>query len=357
MNRFSNVQGTPPDYGHFITPKGGKPIKQVVISTPRFDGCDELELSNFSSLDANVKNMVSGDFSNAIGGGKAKRKAKKAKRKTNRKKKITSIKNKLGKAGKKFRNNFRKILRKDILSKISKNIHGTAVKLYPAIAPSSELSKKHYRPAYVAKSKKVYSELLSKWIKLGGTETDLKAAIISGRSKRRFLKSPYKHFNGENDSYSFYSYFSSVTGEDEGVESEEEGVDEVPSEEEKTKGIRGFFAWLRSVFSKNDANENPFEVGTADAKDFNDDANEDKGNEPAESEANNDVSKEIADTSSEDDAGGNTDDSKKEGEDTNDDSEDDGKIIGIPKTAFWIGTSVLAATLIGTFVYFKWIKK
>lgn len=59
MNRFSNVQGTAPDYGHFITPKGGKPIRQVVVSTPRFDGCDDLELSNFSSLDSNVKNMVS----------------------------------------------------------------------------------------------------------------------------------------------------------------------------------------------------------------------------------------------------------------------------------------------------------
>lgn len=302
-----------------------------------------LESTLLSKFDNNSSEV---EFSNAIGGGKAKRKDKKAKRKANRKKKITSIKNKIGKAGKKFRNNFRKILRKDILSKISKNIHGTAVKLYPAIASSSEVSKKHYRPAYVAKSKKVYSELLSKWIKLGGTEADLKAAIINGRSKKRFLKSPYKHFNGENDSYSFYSYFSSMAGEDEGVESEEEGVDEVSSEEEKQKGIRGFFAWLKSVFSKNNANENPFEVGTSDAKEFNDDSNEDKGNEPAESEANNDVMKEIADTSTDDDAGGNTDEAKKEGED-GDDSEDDGKIIGIPKTYFWIGTSVLAAAVIG----------
>lgn len=61
MNRFSNVEG--------VTGGGGiKFIKEAYIkkpatSVPRFDGtdeCDELELSNFSALDDNMKNMISG---------------------------------------------------------------------------------------------------------------------------------------------------------------------------------------------------------------------------------------------------------------------------------------------------------
>jgi len=314
-------------------------------------------------FEPNISNMDDG-FSEFLGIGKGKVKAKlkktkanikkkSAKAKANLKKKVTSIKAKVGKAGKNFRNKFRKVVRKKVLSNISRNIHGTAVKLYPAIAQQSELTQRKFRPAYVAKSKKVYSELLKKWIGLGGNEAELKAAIVSGHTKKRFLKNPYKSFNGENDSYSFYSYFSSVEGEsDDSFVDEEAGVEEVFPEEEKQKGIRGFFAWLKSIFSKNGANENPYEVGTADAKYFNEDYNEDKGNEPSESEANNDVMKEVVDTSNDDDAGGETDEAAAE-----DDDSDDDKIMGINKKTFWIGTGVIGAIAIGTFVYFKWIKK
>lgn len=316
-------------------------------------------------FEPNISNMDD-DFSQFLGIGKGKVKSKfkkaKAKAKTkinkakaNVKRVTTSIKKKIGNAGKNFRNKFRSVLRKDILSKISRNIHGTATKLYPAIAPKSELSKRGYKTLYTAKSQKVYSDLLKKWISLGGNEAELKAAIINGQSKKRFLKNPYKSFSGENDSYSFYSYFSSVDGDStEGVIDEEAGVEEVFAEDEKQKGIRGFFAWLKSVFSKNGANENPYEVGSVNAKYFNDDYNEDKGNEPLESEANNDVIKEIVDTSTTDDAGGDTDEAKKEEEE---DEESDDTILGIEKKTFWIGTSVVAVLAIGTFAYFKWIKK
>lgn len=312
-----------------------------------------LDLSNSNLLDSRFSN-IDGEFYNANGRRKAKRKAKKIKRKANFKKKVTSLKSKLGKSGKNFRNKFRKVVRKKVLSNISRNIHGTAVKLYPAVAQQSELTQRKFRPAYVAKSKKVYSELLKKWIGLGGNEAELKAAIVSGQTKKRFLKNPYKSFNGENDSYSFYSYFSSVEGEsDESFIDEESGVEEVFPEEEKQKGIRGFFAWLKGIFSKNGANENPYEVGTADSKYFNEDYNEDKGNEPSESESSNDVMKEVVDTSTDDDAGGETDEAAAEDEDDS----DDGKIMGLPKKTFWIGTSVVAALAIGTFVYFKFIRK
>lgn len=59
MNRFSNVEGI--DYGSLGTFIPQKP-RPISTTTPRFDGgdtCDDLELSNFSALDSNVKNMVS----------------------------------------------------------------------------------------------------------------------------------------------------------------------------------------------------------------------------------------------------------------------------------------------------------
>lgn len=319
------------------------------------------------AFEPNISNMDDG-FSEflGIGSGKVKDKLKKTKAKfkkkitkakTNFKKKVTSVKAKIGKAGKNFRNKFRSVVRKKILSNISRNIHGSAVKLYPAIATEASASKLKYRMPYIVKSRKVYSQLLSKWKSLGGNEAELKAAIIAGHTKKRFLKNPYKSINGQNDSYSFYSYFSSADGveSDEAYIDESAGVEEVFAEEEKLKGIRGFFAWLKSIFSKNGANENPYEDGTAEARYFNEDYNEDKGLEPSESEANNDVMKEIVETSTSDDAGGETDEAAAEEEEEDDD--DDGKIIGIPKKTFWIGTSVLAATAIGAFVYFKFIKK
>ena len=266
------------------------------------------------------------------------------------KKTVTSVKQKVGKAGKNFRNKFRSIMRKDILSKISRNIHGSAVKLYPAVAPASELNKRTYRPAYLLKSKKTYSELLSRWIQLGGTEAELKTAIINGHTKKRFLKNPYKSFNGENDSYSFYSYFSSVDGVTEEGYVTEEGIEEIPTEEEKLKGIRGFFAWLKSVFGKNGANENPYEIGSAEALEFSQDMNEDKGNEPLESEANNDIMKEIVTTSTGDDAGGDTDLTEEEEEEEEEEGNED-KILGMSKPIFWTVTGLSAALVIGLVIW------
>jgi hypothetical protein len=319
--------------------------------------------NNYNDSELPNSSLLDDDFSEifGIGKGKVKAKIKKAKAKVKSKvqktkaklKKVTtSIKNKVGNVGKKFRNNFRKVLRKGILFNINKNIHGTAVKLYPAIATPSELTQKklRFRPAYVVKAKKVYADVLKKWLELGGTEADLKAAIVSGNSKKRFLKNPYKSFDGVSDSHDFYSYLS-VEGEDEGVENEAEGTEEVPSEEEKQKGIRGFFAWLKGIFSKNGANENPFEAGTDDAKDFDDDLGADVNNLPSDSEANNDVFKEISDTASGDDAGGDTD--EEAGDDTDD--ADGDKILGMPKgLAIGLGVALLA---IGGYIAYKKFKK
>lgn len=61
MNKYSNAEGWDWAWG-----SGQKPKQKVVVpagGSVRFDGvtCDELELSNFSSLDSNVKSMISKD--------------------------------------------------------------------------------------------------------------------------------------------------------------------------------------------------------------------------------------------------------------------------------------------------------
>lgn len=268
------------------------------------------------------------------------------------KKKTTSLKEKVGKVGKKFRNGFRGILRKDIQYKLKNNIHGISTRLYPAISSESEIKNKKFKKSYIQKSEKVYSELLSKWKKLGGSENDLRSAILDGAKKRRFAKSPYKSFSGINDSYGFYQYFSSADGVD---------MEEVPTEQEKQKGIRGFFAWLLGLFKKNNANENPYEEGTAEAKEYSQDVQEDNGNEPAESEANNEVIGEIMTTANEDDAGGETDETKKaeleerkseEGGSADEEEQGaSGKILGMEKKTFYIAAGIVAVAAIGFAVY------
>jgi hypothetical protein len=248
------------------------------------------------------------------------------------KKKITSIKEKRGKAGKKLRNKLRKLIKKDILYKLKNNIHGLSSRLYPAIASENELKNKKYKKSYISKSQKIYSDLLKRWFKLGGNEDELRSAIIEGAKKRRFAKSPYKSFSGYNDSYGFYEYFSYNDGQE-----EQEQTEDIPSEEEKNKGIRGFFAWIISLFKKNNANENPFEEGSKENIEFEKDNLEDIGNQPNESEANNDVLNELDKSSYEDDV------------DKIDD--DENKILGIEKNKFYILGSVLGLSIIGLSIY------
>lgn len=296
---------------------------------------------------------------------------------------VKTLKEKGGKLGKNFRNKFRGVLRRGILFNIKNNIHGTATKLYPAIGGALP---KAYKKPYINASKKIYSEVVKKWKNLGGNEADLQSAIKSGYAKRKFLKAPFKSATGD-DSYSMYTFYTpsnqvywldSLTdrnqytmyhnqdGEEDleglgdysasidGVTNPETGEEEVVSQEEEVKGIRAFFAWFRNLFRRitGKDNENPFEEGTTESEEFANEQAGDEGNQPDESEANDQDILALENQSQQDDAGGDTDQSA--GEDGN--RLDDDKILGIPKIAFWIGVS--AIVLIGGFVvYKKFIKK
>jgi len=360
-----------------------------------------------NNLDLQNSNLLGEEFSNAHGDKfkkfRDKEKERRNKVKGKLKKIATKLKDKVGKAGKKFRNRFRAIVRKGILFNMKHNIHGTATRLSPAVLP---VMPKAFKPSFKPKAQKVYTALVGKWKELGGEEADLKSAIEEG-SKKRFFKTPYKSAQGNNsddfygvmedyynltnesllgaDGYSDltneslleaeggysnltnqslfdtmgadgdYSNLTneSLLGADADTETppkedtEPPAIEEVPEPEEKKKGIKGFFAMLKGLFHKHGADENPMEAGTPDAKAYDEDKKADAGNEPDSTEADNHVVKELTDSAKTDDAGGATDESKGAEKTITDDEEkvDDGKIFGMPKMAVYIGGGLLALAI------------
>lgn len=293
---------------------------------------------------------------------------------------VKTLKEKGGNLGKNFRNRFRGLMRRGILFNIKNNIHGTATKLYPAIGGTLP---KAYKKSYANASKRIYAEVLKKWKNLGGNEADLNSAITKGYAKRKFLKAPFKSATGD-DSYSMYVFYTPSNqvywldslddrkqytmyhngdGEEDleglgdysssidGVTNPETGEEEVVSQEEEVKGIRAFFAWFRNLFRRitGKDNENPFEEGTTENEEYTNEQTGDEGNQPDESEANDQDILALENQSQQDDAGGDTDQSA--GDENKKGDLDKDKILGIPKTAFWIGVSAIA--LIGGFLIYK----
>jgi hypothetical protein len=296
-------------------------------------------------------------------------------------KKVTKkLSDKVGQIGKDFRNNFRRILRKGVLRKLKGNAHGYSTRLFPAVATEQELKsgKRKYKASAIAKAKSNYSKLVSKWKDLGGNEAELRSAIKEGGNKR-FLKLPFKSASG-NNAYEFYSYFApdvniyySSDGESytyyEGTYSNSDGetTQEMPEQKEQTKGIMAVFAWIKGLFSKDKGgDENPYEAGTPESKEFDQDKKEDAGNEPKESEADNEVIKELEKNKDSDDTGGATDksagsDSKEgDGDETakKADGTDGEKFLGMPKA---VGITVVAvgglALLVGGYFLIKKMRK
>ena len=138
----------------------------------------------------------------------------------------------------------------------------------------------------------------------------------------------------------------------------------MPEQKEQTKGIMAVFAWIKGLFSKDKGgDENPYEAGTPESKEFDQDKKEDAGNEPKESEADNEVIKELEKNKDSDDTGGATDKSagqdtkEEEGEKTDTDKTGD-KFLGMPKA---VGITVVAvgglALLIGGYFLIKKMRK
>jgi len=280
----------------------------------------------------------------------------------------------------KARTGMQKLLKKAILKRVSAsiriNMHGIATRLYPAIISENEAVRLRYKKSFISKAKSSYNEVLSEWIKLGGTRESLNASIVVGARKRiyRFKKSsPYvtqtstgsnapKKSSFDGGWSNWNSDYSSVMGpeEDEIPEDEipedstpdpstetltaeeidaldEQGAEETVDSEEKQKGFKAFIQRILAIFRKNKAEEIPYEEGTTEATNFNADTQADAGILPGGSDA--DAAKKIADVIS--------------GKSGDAGDENDNKIL--PKTVFWVGVGVVVLVG-GYFAYKKWGK-
>jgi hypothetical protein len=300
----------------------------------------------------------------------------------------TKIKEVAKKIGDKFRNAFRKVIRGLILKSIKGNVHGMAARMYAAIATEDELKARKFKPKFAGNAKKAYSTILSEWKKLGGSESELNDAIVSGHSKR-MLKNPFNRADGNNHD-EFYSYIASedyyhgadgdatddekeiAIADAEKMKADEESAVvinedaatvEAPEAEEKQSGFKAFIAKILSLFKKHKADEAPYEEGTPEATDLATDEKADAGNRPpeggdssvldeldkhAESDANS-APKNEDDEDDDDDESVSKDGSGKK---TTEDG--DGKILGMPKgVAIGVGVALVAVLGIVAFKYFK----
>jgi len=247
------------------------------------------------------------------------------------KKIFKSLKDLTGKVRGAFKKLLRKAALKMVYNSIKLNVHGFATRLYPAIAPISDLKRKGFAAKFQPKSKNVYSELLAKWIEMGGTKDKLDEAIMAGAGRRmhKFKTNPYKPtgtatgtdltkrtsksfsklgFDGDysnvdgdantSESSTFDAGADIGTGSAANVNSDDQkeladaGATDV-SPEEKHKHWTAFVSWIHNLFHKHKAaDESPYDDsaagtgggdagGNSDAANYKVDAEEDKTNTDA----------------------------------------------------------------------------
>ena len=277
----------------------------------------------------------------------------------------------------KIRKAYKKLLRKATLgvvyTAIRTNASGLAIRLYPAIATSTEIKNKKLKTSFVPTSKSAYAKVLAKWKNLGGKEAKLNEAITQGskitikkygfdgdvqmyslpfpnNNSSNFLQSP-KIYSGCNGEMSY----SSADGDDlssEQLTAEEQaeldayGLDEAESGEKASLG-KAFIAWIRGLFSKNDS---PYEDGTlVDDASFPELTAEDLallgGIDPTNSDPEEEGESDV--------------DYKKSDDDEDEESEDDeDEIWGMNKYVVYGGGAVLVAGVaFGIFKLVQHLKK
>jgi hypothetical protein len=263
-----------------------------------------------------------------------------------------NIKNTAKELSDKAKKGMKKLLGKAVLgmtfTAIRTNQLGIATRLYPAIANNQEIKASKFKPSFIPKSKMSYAEILKKWKENGGKEEKLNEAIRKG-AKLRFKKSKsklsfdgigYSNVDGSPEVAEDVTSVT-VTPEEAAVMTEETGSSEV-TQEQKVSGWNKFLAFIMNIFKKNKASDEvPYEEGSVEAASYSEDvssvADEIADAENGEASGDIDLDENIPVSSA----------SKKDSSD---------KILGIPKTAFWIGTSVLALG-IAAFVTWKIVKK
>jgi hypothetical protein len=275
------------------------------------------------------------------------------------------------------------------------NLFGISARLYPAFLDEESLKKGNFDLANAAKAKEAWEDVANFWEdKLGGDRNKLREAISGAwnkpifktkKSQARRRSTGYLGFYGTNEYITMAEEnFSGCDGSFDGIDLDSINKEtlfgdvSVFYEDEKYSNFDPYsgtaigiyislglsvIGYIAGAIGKKGASKNPYNDGSPQAQGFNTQL-QGAGTIPPASEA--ELDKIIAAAKADREKGLGLDSTGLDLRQLNDDevvvnkdgtiSRKSGKILGIPKTAFWIGVSVLGI-LAGIIIYKKFIKK
>jgi hypothetical protein len=226
--------------------------------------------------------------------------------------------------------------RSGTLAAANVNLFGMSTRMYPAFATEAEIKKYRLKKTSVGKAKKAWEKVSAKWTKFGGDPAKLKKAMAKGwrrKIKRLDKNGKFSGFVGRSVDYGdpFDLGFSYIGGGQKNNPNNKNRISE------RYSGVAGegvvlitaalpVIAALIKEMKDSGTDANPYEDGAN--PELENDLKTGGDNAPAPDPT---TEKDIQDNSG----------TVKDGEDgVNSDGQED-KIAGIPKTAFWIGVSVV----------------
>lgn len=223
--------------------------------------------------------------------------------------------------------------RTSALTSIRINLFGLATRLYPALLTEKELKNRNFDLDNAKRAKVALEKVKKAWIWIGGSTAGLEKAIRNGYKKPIFKTKKAKSRAEQEKSLSDFFGYSNATGAGVGAY--------------LTVGLPIVGTALKIVHQSM-VNKNPYQQGSKESEDFGNDLSQSETDMTLTPEQQAEVNK-MAELAKQDlDKGLGLDDSSGELE------QDD--ILGIPKTAFYIGLGVLVLVG-GFFVYKKFIAK
>jgi hypothetical protein len=268
------------------------------------------------------------------------------------------------------------------------NLFGISSRLYPAFLDEATLKSKNFNLENAERVKKAWEDVANFWEdKLGGDRNKLREAISGAWNKPMFktkksqARKRSTSFDGTSDYYTYMAEenFSGFDGIDLDSVNKETLFGDVSTfyEDEKYSNVcegacvtaayisagLNVVGLIVGMLGKKGGSKNPYNEGSPEAQGFNTQL-EGAGNPPPLSQA--DLDKIIAAAKADKEKGLGLDSTGLDLEELNEGDEivnedgsitrKSGKILGIPKTAFWIGVGVLGLVA-GIVIYKKFIKK
>jgi hypothetical protein len=237
------------------------------------------------------------------------------------------------------------------------NLFGISSRLYPAFLSESALKKGNFDLENAKKAKIAWEKVSNFWEdKIGGDSKKLREAISGAWNKPVFKtkkSEARKKSTSGFDGYDTRLGDVSVFYEDENYYNYEPAT--MATSAYISTGITLVTTLLSSI-SKQGASKNPYVKGSKEYNEFEKQLKE--GDVPPAALNQSELDKALAAAESDRRKGLGLDNTGLDLGQLNEDADSrkSGKILGIPKTAFWIGVTVLGL-LGGVIVYTKYIKK